>query len=102
MEMGDAMYLRWKTKPRKGKKNHGLGSTTLVAVLVECRRENGKVKQNLVKYLGSIQKDKIDLISRRKVFWIRVLSNLDGIKMGNKKRKQLLTQIIKIVPNPGL
>ena len=70
------MYVRWQSRARKRRG----GSPLLTAVLVECRRIDGRPRQRTVAYLGSIREGGIESTLARLVkFWLGVTERLDQL-----------------------
>ena len=67
------MFLRWKKKNRRRKLwESSVDKLTLSAVIVKSLREDGKIRQKVVKYLGSIREEQISNPHRRRSFWRKV------------------------------
>lgn len=88
------MYIRFKIKKRKK------GNETLIAVLVKSIWLAGKIYQKQIKYLGSIRKEKINIVQKRRSFWIKGLAKLKTIDLNNGVQEKLMDQINKVVPMP--
>ena len=70
------MYVRWQSRARKRRG----GSPLLTAVLVECRRIDGRPRQRTVAYLGSIREGGIkSTLARHVKFWLGVTERLDQL-----------------------
>jgi hypothetical protein len=92
------MYLRWKRKVRRGKNPDKGSRITLCAVLVESHRENGKIKQTVIKYLGSIRHEHIQFSSRRHRFRRKAKQNLLTVDIPEQTRKTILSKLQEVVP----
>jgi hypothetical protein len=95
------MYLRWKKKFRIRRHLDEQNKITLCAVLVESQREDGKIKQTVIKYLGSIRHEHIQFSSRRHRFWRMVMQNLSPLQIPEKNMHTILSKLQDVVPKPA-
>jgi hypothetical protein len=100
------MFLRWKRRTLQRPKYRGISrngvSVLLSAVLTETVRIDGKPRQRVVKYLGSIQEWRIEQRAYYilRDFWGPVLSRLDSLDLPKKQRREIEKQIAEVVPKP--
>ena len=76
------MYVRWQIKRRSEKPLNVWGSDLLTATLVESRRVNGKPRQRVIAYLGSIREkcaQTPEHVNHQLGFWNSVGAKLDGL-----------------------
>jgi len=92
------MFIRWKKKKRV-KKYSGDG-VTLSAYLVESQRDNGKIKQKIILYLGSIRSDHIKSTHRKEKFWEAIIKNLNETEIPERDRNNLMAKVEETVPRP--
>ena len=88
------MYLRWQYRVRPRNKQQ----PSLVAVLLESRRVNGRPRQRLVAYLGSIRRDDIGTLSGRSRFWAGADARLAGFT--SEDRGRFVRALEDLVPRP--
>ncbi len=72
--------LRRQRRPNTRSRRSSEPRTSLVAVIVQSRRVEGRPRQHLVKYVGSIDCSDVQLLSTRRRFWDRadaVLAKFD-------------------------
>jgi hypothetical protein len=99
------MYIRWKRKERKAIYSFKGKDTLLYAVAVESKRVNGKPRQKIVKYLGSISElaQAEGNYYRMASFWNKVEKALAELAKEDKYKDQvdkLREQVKKNVPVP--
>lgn len=94
------MYLRWKKRVRRGKNLDKGNRITLCAVLVRSDREDGKIKQTVIKYLSSIRQDEIEFANCRRTFWHKARQNLLTLDIPEQTMKTILSRLQKVVPEP--
>lgn len=92
------MYVRWKSRmTTKGRMPTGVRS--LSAVLVESHRVNGKPKQKIVAYLGTIHEDKTEYHFRRQAFWESADQTLAGVT-NDQQRLAIEMKLLEKVKRP--
>jgi hypothetical protein len=97
------MFVRWKRNTRSKRKfKNQYVLHTLIAVLVECKRENGKIKQNYLGYLASIRENLLDSTCSQKLFWGKINSRLSELEIDEQTRQQIIVRIQEVVPSPDL
>ena len=97
------MFFRWKKYGQEG-----YWGPYWRAMLVESHRVNGKPRQRVVKYLGSISRHAIEEVSGDApwfstaeslvAFWRRVIDGLRDLKLPRTKRRDVLEKIKERVP----
>ena len=99
------MNVRWKRRVVDDSSNRK--SFRLDAVLVENYREEGKVKEKLIEYLGEIEERFLNSDVRdmkafhQGLFWAKVDTKLDRLKLSAGKRNRIEAEISELVPRPG-
>ena len=84
------MYVRWQRRTRKRRPR----SPLLVAVLVECRRVDGKPRQNVVGYLAGIGEQLVGEREREhREFWAKVDKRLDELGVDGDTRAKIEASI---------
>ena len=101
------MYVRWQVKPRTKKSLNVWKSDLLTATLVESRRVNGKPRQQVVAYLGSIREVcAVDpkYVNHQLGFWNRVGEVLDRLanRVSSEERVKIEAKLRErvLVPAP--
>lgn len=95
------MFVRWKSRP-----NHRCwaepGERQLVAELAECRRVDGRPRQRILAYLGTVAESDISLPRPLSLaaFWSRVDRVLGEIIFDDELRDELAMAIERRVPRP--
>ena len=95
------MYVKWQKK-RRSKAWHSRGDL-LTATLVECRRVDGKPRQQVVSYLGSVR---LELIESHRIhhlyFWDAVSERLDRLegRLDDKVRRRIEAALARRVAKP--
>ena len=95
------MYVKWQTK-RRSKAWHSRGDL-LTATLVECRRVDGKPRQKVVSYLGSVRLDFVDEhLIHHLHFWDSVHDRLDrvGERIDTATRRRIEMKLARRVAKP--
>lgn len=96
------MYVKWQVKKRSSAW-HSRGDL-LTATLVECRRVEGKPRQQVVAYLGSVR---LDYAGQHKIhhvyFWDAVSERLDrlGDRLDIKTRQKIEAKLAQRVAKPS-
>ncbi len=94
------MFVKWRKKPapktdNRKSENHRRGPL-LIATLVERVREDGKVRQRHIAFIGSIRENEIGHLWRRLRFWRRASRALEGIT----GRRKIEAELKKRIPKP--
>ena len=84
-------------QPLRDKRNR----ITLYAVLVRSDREDGRIKQTVIKYLGSIRQEEIEFANCRRSFWHKARQNLLTLDIQEQTMKTILSRLQKVVPEPS-
>ena len=106
------MFVRWKSRQTKHagswaeySRNQGKPAPKLLsAVLVESRRVDGKPRQRVVAYLGSVRDDAPtgdDGAWRRRAFWRSVDGKLDGLGLEAGQRDAIEAKLAAVVARPS-
>jgi hypothetical protein len=105
-----AMYIRWKEKPRAPRWDYdehhvwrrGVRHETrlLVAYLVESQRVNGKPRQK-ARYLACIQERYLGVLTHQAHFWEHALARLEEIPLSAQHRPSLEAALATRVPRPS-
>jgi len=93
------MYVRWK-RHMLGTAERPSSEASLTAVLVRCKRVDGKPRQQLVGYLATIQEASIAHPVMRAQFWEQVRERLAGQGLSEGQRAQIVAKIAERVPRP--
>ena len=97
------MFVRWQRRRLK-RYRHGYeaGEEVLSAVVVESRRMDGKPRQKMIRYLGTVRES--DITRPRPMsldrFWTRVDVALDELGIRGAARLVMETTIAATVPRP--
>lgn len=105
------MYVRWK-KQKRSKKEHGVyfdksyphprpkevEAYLLTAYLVENTRIDGKPRQKILAYLGSIIDVKIANMGARNRFWENVKTHLKEVKLDRDQKAAIVQKIAQRIP----
>jgi hypothetical protein len=99
------MFVRWKKRKRSyydHTEHRRRDDQHLSAVLVECVRIDGKPRQQIVAYIGSIRRRVIEqgLELDYELFWERVAAKLDRLDLSRAERRVIEAKLEEIVPNP--
>jgi hypothetical protein len=101
------MFVRWKRRERKTRKAYewerygrakGTGKYLLIAVLVRSERQDGKPRQKIVGYLGSVPEGLADEPFQRKWFWDRARHRLDALALEQTERQKVEGALAARVP----
>ena len=100
------MYLRWKRRQLKPDRDTKQPRVLLSAMLVESRRHilDGKPRQRVVRYLGSIQD--VHLTGDQAMrscnrFWVAVEWHLNDLsRLSAEQRSAIETALLRVVPRP--
>jgi len=92
------MFVRWQRRPRLD------GDASLVAYLLENRLVDGRHRQSVIAYLGTIRESAVSAESGSSSttnFWGALLRRLDGIgRLDAESKKTLVSEIAHRVPLP--
>jgi hypothetical protein len=89
------MYVRWKRRLA------ARGNLVLTAALVRSERRNGKPRQTVVAYLGSVNDLVLKHILRRNAFWEEVNRRLDALVLDPLQRKKIESNLASMVSRPS-
>jgi len=89
------MFVRFRKRPL-----NIWADTCLEAILVQNRRDGMKVRQECVKYLGSIRLSRIKSLYRQTLFWRKVRGALDTLALLPNCRESIEEKILRHVPMP--
>ena len=94
------MYVRWNKANRQ--RPHGFKYVSHIAVLVESKRIDGRPRQKVLKYLGSIESYLMKEPHIQRYFWKNVSVRLDSLQppLTADERKKIEDIIQKTVPMP--
>ena len=96
------MFVRWKKRKLKSHWHPRQGNVVLSAQLVECKRVDGKPRQNVIKYLGSIWGHVCDAEGRQSSFWRTADRALDELALDAGARRKIEGRLLETVPRPSL
>ena len=92
------MYVRWKKNIRKTTKSKKNTNVTYYAVIVKSLRQNRRIKQKFIKYLGSIREDNLDSERCRNLFWKNVSEKLGTLELSKKDKASITNKLRQVVP----
>jgi hypothetical protein len=98
------VFVRWKrrkkaaTKPGRRPRRRSDAGDSLYCVLIESRRIEGKPRQKVVCYLGSVDEKHLDKTWLRVDFWDVIKPKLDRLALTRKQRQRIEDSIQRIVP----
>lgn len=98
------MFVRWKrTKrlKRRGITVKETGRVALVAMLVRSERREGKPRQTVVAYLGSIGTDRLGDAYPRRWFWEKCDARLAVLALEPADRARIELAINAVIPRPS-
>ena len=87
------MFVRWKRRP-------AAGGVLLSAVLVSSRRVDGRPRQRIVGYLGSVRDVHLADSRRRERFWRGADARLEGLGLAPAERRAVEARLLATVPRP--
>ncbi len=111
--LGCEMFVRWKRKRRRDDTS-GFGNARTVtpqwlrsAVIVESIRVDGRPKQRILKYLGSIRECYLDPDNHASIyhwgyFWRSVDANLEQLELSDVDRVRIVAVLEDVVPRPDM
>lgn len=95
------MYVRWKRQPlRRRRFDSRPDRTAMRAVLVAAERRDGKPRQRIVAYLGSIDDYLAQYPWNRQHFWREVEARLAALHLEPSTREHVLDALSVRVPRP--
>ena len=89
------MFVRFRRRPLNVWKDE-----CIEVILVRNSRVGGKVRQECVKYLGSIRVRRFDTKRRLTSFWRKVRSSLAELDLSESLRKSIEEKILERIPMP--
>jgi hypothetical protein len=95
------MFVRWKRRERVSRKwgrVRRTGKFLLSAVLVCSERQDGKPRQKVLAYLGSIIEERIQTSGGRSGFWKGVDSRLASLNLDPAQRQRVEDALHSVVP----
>jgi site-specific recombinase XerD len=96
-----SLFARWKKRQLKRPEANGdAGGIVRYAILVRSVRVDGKPRQQIVNYLGSIRESKISRVGYRVSFWMKVERTLKRQKIEDSVYRKVLSTLSKVVPLP--
>lgn len=96
-----SMFARWKKRRLKRREaNDSIEGAVRSAVLVRAIRINGKPRQKIVQYLGSIRDSQIEESRCRVRFWFEVERKLKGLEIADELYNKVLITLSMVVPLP--
>ena len=97
------MFIRWKrrpkapTKPRRRPRFRSDKGDSLYCVVVESQRVDGKPRQKVVMYLGSLDEKDREKMWQRVDFWDLVGPKLDSLQLTKRQRTRIEESISVVV-----
>lgn len=95
------MYVRWKRRAQKKTSRWNPDPQLLAAYLVESRRVDGKPRQRVVAYLGSIGEGFLGEAGPRAYFWRQANSRLDALALSPPARATVESALLQVVRRPS-
>jgi hypothetical protein len=102
------MFVRWKRYARKtqlrwknAREYEEITHTLLVAALVQSERRQGKPRQKVVAYLGSIREERLSEVLPREWFWSHAVDVLDRLGFDANQRAVVETALRQRVRRPS-
>ena len=89
------MFVRWNRRERAR-----TGKFLLAALLIQAERRDGKPRQKVVAYLGSIKEERVPSPYIRKWFWRDVDRRLDSLGLEAEVRQKVEASLVVRVPRP--
>src|SRR4051812_29634479 len=90
---GDAMFVRWKTRP-----NRSQPASREAVLVTSYRNAEGKPRQKQIDYLGRIGGYRSDTEDERALFWGRARWVLDQQEMSEAERSRAVAALTSVVP----
>jgi len=94
------MFIRWERRLLARPTPIAPENYSLYAQVVESRRINGKPRQKILKYIGSIKEDCVTNAKDQKNFWEQANKQLDDLKLEPEQRQRLVESLRKKVAYP--
>jgi len=94
------MFVRWKKRKLTRAWHKHRGDIVLCAQLVECRRVDGKPRQKVIKYLGSIHDYGRDTSGHQLGFWDTADRALGELTLDAAARREVEAALLAKVPRP--
>ena len=95
------MYVRWNRRKRTKTGWRAKKGDYISAVLVESIRVNGKPRQKIIKFLGSIGEDSLNRVFHRRDFWNTSEKNLSALDLSDETMDKIITRLKEVVPRPS-
>lgn len=102
------MFVRWKITRRAREwklvdKQHGHYQPVnlLAAYLVESTRIEGKPRQKIIAYLGSIKDTRLAYVTHQHYFWTRAQAALHRLGLPGAQRWEIERKLLVRVPMPS-
>ena len=93
------MYVRWKKRMRT-KRHRPTGEHTLTAVLVTSQRVDGRPRQRIVAYLGSIGEHRTGFYWHQFDFWKSAAQHVDQLGLDAETVARIREDLAQVVPVP--
>lgn len=93
------MFVRWKRRA-KSRRKRLTGETALSAYLVSSERVEGKPRQRVVAYLGSIRENATHYVGHQMGFWEAAAPTLDRLELDPETRSAVEASLTRKVPKP--
>jgi hypothetical protein len=97
------MYVRWQKKKRRT--SQAMLGDLLCVTLVESKRVDGKPRQCVIKYLGSVREEALNHeFGKLRIdgFWQSVTAKLDELNLPKEVRKKIESKIEVRIPRPSV
>jgi len=92
------MYVRWKRRALKNGRRYHPDPHLLSAYLVESRRVDGKPRQRILAYLGSINERFLDATWQQRNFWLTASQKLEALDLSKEERAAIDARLQAVVP----
>ena len=89
------MFMRWKRYKLIKKEGY-----SLQAVLLRGVRNGKTMRQEFIKYLGSIRQQRIETVRGRIIFWKKVNQSLSTLNLDPESKRTVVNMIREKVPIP--
>jgi hypothetical protein len=93
----EGRFVRW-GRPDEVRERR-TGEFLLIAHLVRSERRDGKPRQKVVGYLGSIREE-AEYVGHRKHFWEHADKRLDALALEAEERRRIEAALLARVPRP--
>lgn len=94
------MFIRFKKRELRGVSKWAPKECALYAVLVESRREDGKPRQRVVRYLAHIKEKYLEATAHQDSFWARVDWHLNDLGLEGEAREAIERRLLQTVKRP--